>query len=300
MTQFIYAKIDTANRSAARYLTGNGEIGSPCVPIYFDGSADNEEEFLSRGGARKQGQLFFECGRHPANKFIVVIYGGEVVVLEPAGPIQFVKSEVQPGYDGFVKLLPVREVLREPVKDVPVILAGINANRYYSSGTFREISDNGNKTALQCILDKSKVQLPHPCTAIHALECLSSVELETLAAKLFEELGCFVPAYRGGMIKDVDIFVHNNSNVDLSLCGITLLPKSRYTLQVKLKLRANIKTTPNGVDYLITGSEVSDPSILGASWLSAAIKFSPVTRDWLFTSLSWLPDEYLHSLQAAF
>ena len=193
MTQFIYAKFDAANRSADRYLRGNGEIGSPCVPIYFDGSADNEEEFLTSGGAKRQGHLFFECGRNPANKFIVVIYGGEVVVLEPVGPIHFVKSEVQSGYDGFVKLLPVREVIRQPVKDVPAILAGINANRYYSSGTFREISDNGNKIALQCIVDKSKVQIPLQCTPIHALECLSSVELETLVAKLFEELGCFCP-----------------------------------------------------------------------------------------------------------
>jgi hypothetical protein len=298
MNQFFYAKIDTANRSADRYLTGNGEIGSPCVPIYFDGSADNEEDFLSRGGAREQGQLFFECGRNSANKFIVVIYGGEVVMLEPTGPIQFVKSEVQPGYDGFVKLLPVREVIRQPVKDVPAILAGINANRYYSSGTFREISDNGNKTALQCILDKSKVQMPLQCTATHALECLSSVELETLVAKLFEELGCFVPAYRGGMIKDVDLFVHNNSGNELTLCGVTLPSKSRYSLQVKLRL--NAKKIPNGVDYLITGSDASDPSILGSSWLSEAIKCSPATRDWLFSSLSWLPDAYLNSLLAAF
>lgn len=298
MTQFIYAKIDAANRSADRYLRGNGEIGSPCVPIYFDGAADNEEEFLTSGGAKRQGQLFFECGRNPANKFIVVIYGGEVVVLEPVGPIHFVKSEVQSGYDGFVKLLPVREVIRQPVKDVPAILAGINANRYYSSGTFREISDNGNKIALQCIVDKSKVQIPLQCTPIHALECLSSVELETLVAKLFEELGCFVPAYRGGMIKDVDIFVHNNRSVELSLRGITLLPKSRYTLQVKL--RSSIKKVPYGVDYLITGSDVSDPSILGASWLSEAIKCSPATRDWLFSSLSWMPDAYLYSLLAAF
>jgi hypothetical protein len=242
--------------------------------------------------------LFFECGRNPASKYIIVIYGGEVVVLEPAGPIQFAKSEVQIGYDGFVKLLPVREVIRQPVKDVPAILAGINANRYYSSGTFREISDNGNKTALQCILDKSKVQIPLQCTAIHALECLSSVELETLAAKLFEELGCFVPAYRGGMIKDVDIFAHNNNSRELTLCGIKLLPKSRYALQVKL--RSSIKKAPSGVDFLITGSDMSDPSVLGASWLSAAIKCSPETRDWLFRSLSWLPDAYLYSLQAAF
>lgn len=298
MSQFIYAKIDTANRSADRYLKGDCEIGSPCVPIYFDGSADNEEEFLLSGGARKQGQVFFECGRNPANKYIVVIYGGEVVVLEPAGPIQFAKSEVQPGYNGFVKLLPVREVIRQSLKDVPAILAGINANRYYSSGTFREISDNGNKIALQCILDKSKVQVPLQCTVINALECLSSVELETLVAKVFEELGCFVPAYRGGMIKDVDIFAHNNSNNELSLCGVTILPRSRYALQVKL--RTNLKKPPNGVDFLITGSDVSDPSILGASWFSAAIKCSPKTRDWLCTSLSWLPDAYLQPLLVAF
>ena len=298
MTKFIYAKIDKSNRSANRYLTGDCEIGIPCVPIYFDDSADNEEVFLARGRAKKQGQLFFECGRNPSDKYIVVIYCGEVVLLRPTGPVRFAKSEVRPRYDGYVKLLPVQEIFRQPIKAVPAILAGINANRYYSSGTFREISDNGNKTALQCIVDDSKVRAPLQCTAINALECLSSVELETLVAKLFEELGCFVPAYRGGVIKDVDIFAHNNSSVKLSLCGITLLPKSRYALQVKL--RTKLKMPPNGVDYLVTGSDVSGASVLGESWLSDAIKCSPSTRDWLITSLSWLPDPYLHSLLTVF
>ena len=298
MNQFVYAKIDTANRSADRYLKGDCEIGIPCVPIYFDGSADNEADFLLSGGAKKQGQLFFECGRNPTGKYIVVIYSGEVVLLEPSGPIRFAKSQVQPGYDGNVKLLPVREIIRQPVKDVPEILAGINANRYYSSGTFREISDNGNRTALQCLLDKSKVRIPIQCTAINALECLSSVELETLVAKVFEELGCFVPAYRGGIIKDIDLFIHNKGSNELSLCGIALLPKSRYAVQVKL--RTDLKRPPHGVDYLITGAEVSAPSVFGASWFSSAIKCSPTTRNWLFTSLTWLPDAYLDALQKAF
>jgi len=298
MSQFIYAKIDKANRSADPYLKGDCEIGIPCVPIYFNGSADNESDFLLSGGAKKQGQLFFECGRNPTGKYIVVIYGGEVVLLEPLGPIRFAKSQVQPGYDGNVKLLPVREIVRQPVKDVPAILAGINANRYYSSGTFREISDNGNRTALQCLLDPSKVHIPSQCTAIDALECLGSVELETLVAKVFEELGCFVPAYRGGIIKDIDLFVHNNGSNNLSLCGIALLPKSKYAVQVKL--RTHLKRTPDGVDFIITGSDASAPSVFGASWFSSAIKCSPTTRDWLFTSLSWLPDVYLDALQEAF
>jgi hypothetical protein len=40
----------------------------------------------------------------------------------------------------------------------------------------------------------------------HYLRCLSSMEFETLIAKIFEEQGYFVPAYRGGTLRRYDLF----------------------------------------------------------------------------------------------
>ena len=39
------------------------------------------------------------------------------------------------------------------------------------------------------------------CNPEQLLDCLSSVELETLVAKIFEAAGCFVPAHRGAVFE---------------------------------------------------------------------------------------------------
>ena len=40
---------------------------------------------------------------------------------------------------------------------------------------------------------------------IDPLKTLSSVQLETLVVKIFEKNGAFIPAWRGGTLKDIDI-----------------------------------------------------------------------------------------------
>ena len=134
MKKFIFAKIGSGNSLAGRYLSGNSEVNFPAVPIYFDCNYDNEEQFLKDGGAKGQGELFFECGRHPDEKYIVVIHEGNVHILRPSGSVQFKKSSVLEDKDGYVKLLPVEILKKMPISEVPVILASIGANRYYSSG----------------------------------------------------------------------------------------------------------------------------------------------------------------------
>ncbi|MEA9418123.1 hypothetical protein VCX22_11590 [Aeromonas caviae] len=94
MKKFIFAKIGAGNSLAGRYLSGNSEVNFPAVPIYFDCNCDNEEQFLKDGGAKEQGELFFECGRHPDDKYIVVIHEGNVHILRPSGSVQFKKSSV--------------------------------------------------------------------------------------------------------------------------------------------------------------------------------------------------------------
>jgi hypothetical protein len=175
-------------------LNGQGEIGRPAIPIYFDCSFDNERDFLNSNCALEQGVWFLECGREPDGKIIVVAHEGDVWLLRPSGKVEFVKSTV--GYKeegGFVKLLPVEILKRVSLADVPHVLASIGANRYYSSGCSREISGIGNIRAIQSVLGL-EIARPTVPGLQAVLECLSSVELETLVARLFEEAGLFVPA----------------------------------------------------------------------------------------------------------
>jgi hypothetical protein len=66
--------------------------------------------------------------------------------------IHICRSTVREEVEGFVKLLPIRKVEERPLKEAPSILASMTANRYYNTGTFREISDPGNIKALETVL----------------------------------------------------------------------------------------------------------------------------------------------------
>ena len=83
----------------------------------------------------------------------------------------------------------------------------------------------------------------------HLLECLGSVELETLVAKVFEAAGCFVPAYRGGCIQDLDLFAHNYRAVDIELDGLVVPAGERISIQVKGTSR--LSACPDAVGCLI-------------------------------------------------
>lgn len=293
MTKYIYAKIDRGNRLASRYLTGNSEVNYTAIPIYFDGDYDNEEDFLKYGGAKNQGALFFECGRHPDEKYIVVLCDAVVHIMKPIGPVTFEKSTVHEEHPAYVKLLPVEILKKISISEVPMILASISANRYYSSGTFREISDIGNIRALQISLGKD-ISIPNEPSIVNALECLSSVEFETLVAKIFEEAGLFVPAYRGGMMHGADLFAYNKSMNSKSVGRITIGSGSRISIQVKL--RAHSQRPPAGVDYLVTCNALESDNTLGSLWLSEALSKSPITKAWLISSLDWLPTEFVQKI----
>jgi hypothetical protein len=254
---------------------------------------------LKFGGAKGQGELFFECGRNCAGKFIVVIHEGNVHFLRPSGPVVFRKSTIKDreGCDGYVKLLPVELLSSISIIEVPVVLAGIGANRYYSSGTFREISGAGNILAIKVMLGQ-KIDVPTAPSITHAIECLSSVEFETLIAKLFEEVGCFVPAYRGGNMRGVDLFVYNKSHRDIFLGRVGLHTGERKSIQVKLA--SIIKTLPPGIDLLVAGNVEESANILGVEWVKSALRQCTSTREWLHTSLEWLPKTYLNALSDSF
>lgn len=188
----------------------------------------------------------------------------------------------------------VEIIASQRLNQIPPVLAGINANTYLNQGTYRPIKNWGNIKAIYCSLN---VPLPNEhlsnenCNAARLLECLSSVELETLVAKLFEAAGCFVPAYRGGCIKDVDLFAHNDQDININLGGLVI--PTRKSISIQVKGRTGLRECPQMVDCLI-GFEVPRASnCFDDKWLLNQVKAYPHVAKWLRRSLSWLPPEFV-------
>jgi hypothetical protein len=280
--KFFYAKLGIGNTLADDYLSGNSEINAPAIPIHFskDDKCDNREAFLNNGGAKEQGTNFFWCGDHPDNAHIVIIHRGIFHLVKPCGAVVFRPSTISKTWRGQVKLLPIMKVIEESLDKIPPILATMTANRHLSSGTFREIKDEGCRKAIDALaFENRSVTYPNSI-----FSCLSSIELETMIAKLFEEVGCFVPAYRGGSTVGIDIFAHNDTSNPISIGRITIPPKESKSIQVK---RHCDKTEPpDGCNYLLSVNH-------DTTWMKDAIARSPVTRKWVARSLSWLPKDYL-------
>ena len=282
--RFFYAKIGKGNSLASRYLCKDNEFQKEVVPIEFNCSPSNKHDFLKDGGAKEQGVNFFWCGENCQYARIVVIYNSELYILQPKGDVEFheIKSSSSPNVE-YLKVLPVVITESYPIALVPAVLASLTANAYYYTGTFREIKDPGNFIAL-CALLRISVGDSYDACAQILFSCLSSVQLETLIAKLCEEKGCFVPAYRGGTTKDVDIFAYNDSSNAIDVGMMRIKPNSGISIQIKL--RTVFPSAPVGVDYLITTVNSSD-------WLIKLINESPLTKRWLCRSLNWLDPAFI-------
>lgn len=290
--KYYYAKIGQGNIYAGSYLSSDNELKQPAIPIYFDSTPKNKEDFLLHGRSNEQGRHFFDCGENNEDKIIIVISKGTVNLLKPTGDINFIQSSIHTDYTGMVKLLPVKTLESFSLADVPAILAGIAANRYYSSGTFREIKTYGNILAIQSLL-KCKVENPPVNDIKNALICLSSFEFETLIAKIFEEAGFFVPAYRGGNMQGADLFAHNNTLQDIKISGLCVPAGQRISIQVKLN--STLKTPPAGIDYLIGIDIAASDKCLSTTWLRNSLQSSILSTEWIKQSLSWLPTNYIEN-----
>lgn len=292
MERYFYSKIGDGNYLAQDYLAGHNELGAPAIPIYFDGTPANETDFLSGNSAKEQGRLFFECGASPSDKNVVVIHNGKVTVASPTSNVIFKKSTKHKDHIGYVKLLPITIKSRPlSITEVPAILASMTANRYYYNGTFREIKDMGNLNALQYVTNRP-ISNPAKPSLAHLLECLSSFELETLVAKLLEEAGCFVPAYRGGNMKGADLFAYNDTNSVINIAGLTI-PHGRKGVSIQVKRSNNkLSNPPAGIDYLVGIKVKSGSNNFDQTWFLNSLNTSSATKGWLKRSLSWLPQTY--------
>lgn len=288
--RYFYLKLGKGNSLASDWLRGNNPLGRPAAAIFF-GRCTIED---IRNGTNSQAKRFYESSLvGNRNETVMVVVGhGRALFLKPAG--ELIEHKSPNDLENLWKIMPVDIIRSESLDNIPPILAGINSNTYLSQGTYREIKSRGNINAILRVLGED---LPSEntgeanCDIGQLLECLGSVELETLVAKIFEVAGCFVPAYRGGCIKDVDLFAHNYGPSDIELDGLVVPAGKRITIQVKGK--SNLSTCPDTANCLIALGAPQSPRCFGEKWLQKRVSASQEVAEWLKLSLSWLPQDFV-------
>jgi hypothetical protein len=292
---YFYLKVGIGNAQARDWLAGKNPpnlLNRPAAPIYFD-NYNLADYKAGKGG--KEPRLFWERGKPEfyEKTRMVVVHEGEIWILKPDGEVDFLLSEPNElGNPHTPKAMPVKILKHRVAKDVPPVLASITANQYLTRGTFRQISDWGNYKAIDCMVGgpyegEHWVGKQGPA---QLFECLGSIELETLVAKLLEAYGCFVPAYRGGLMKDIDLFGYNDGDTEINIGSLKVPPKERVSLQIKRW--SNGMTKPASVDYLV-GLDVKGKDAFNADWILDQIKKCPPVIAWLRRSLNWLPTSFL-------
>ena len=176
------------------------------------------------------------------------------------------------------------------VVECPLVLATIKSNTRLTMGTFKSIEDPnnseshmnsyfGNIKALKYILNGKKEKIAVDSFAEY-MECLSPIEFETLIAKLKEEEGYFVQAYKGGMLKDYDLICKKDGRQE--------------NIQIKLNLSKDTynKYKKKGlIIYCVSKSEkIVDPTVTIYDWqdIEKLINKSPNTKKWLSQTLDWV------------
>ena len=282
-----YLKLGLGNTEAESRL-GHSR---PTAAIFFGKTRVKD---LLIGTGSKQGQDFCKAGLSTNRKKVtmVVAHRGTIWILEPMGEVKEGKmAKYADGTSYIPKIMPVKVLKKIDTMEVPAVLAGISANANLGRGTFREIIHWGDIKAIESVLGRGIPKEHKNEGPEQLLECLSSVELETLVAKLFEAQGCFVAAYRGGTTFGVDIVAHNDAHKVIQLGGITIPPGKRTSVQVKGWRYGMV--CPEEVDYLIGLGITKGPKSFDAEWLLDQVLQFPKVSSWLRRSLNWLPSTYL-------
>jgi hypothetical protein len=291
--QFYYHKIGKGNFRALDFLEGRNPLGRPATVIFFRRTTIQD---IKAGKSSEQAKDFFTSSlpKNRDQRLIVVIQSGQVWFLQPAGKLIEYQPPRKEDKRNLWKIMPVTIHAKLALADVPPVLAGISANAFLNRGTYRPIKALGSIKAICCA-----AKLPFPqehwqeknCSAVRLLECLSSVELETLVAKVFEAAGCFVPAYRGGNLPDVDLFAHNDVRRKIQIGDISIPPRGKVSIQVKSQVTS--KHSPQSADYLIGLSVPNHDNCFGADWLLEQSRTYPEVKQWLKRSLAWLPERFV-------
>lgn len=132
-------------------------------------------------------------------------------------------------------------------------------------------------------------QLDKPKNASELMSFLSPYELETLVFLILKNAGLFVPAWRGGTQKGIDIIAKNLTPSSIEIFPIIFKSKSSFTFQVKRRVKERSKEANYTVATEYYGT---DERVLNAEWLLRQIqnKNQSETKNWFTHSLNWIKD----------
>ena len=185
------------------------------------------------------------------------------------------------------------------IEDVPYILATMKTNQAFSRGTFGKIDEKkyeGNIAAIKFLIGELND------FKIDPLKTLSSVQLETLVVKIFEKNGAFIPAWRGGTLKGIDIIAEFEGNIPDNLL-IKKIEEKNIKIQVKLqlddsKVKDLKKSLANSNNFfLITADdephkdlkEYHEKKYLTSKWIKKQIYNYDEIKKWYEECIKWLP-----------
>ncbi len=249
-------------------------------------------------------ESFIEIFKTSKNDDSIILSIGEdetstdsLYVYQKAGPLEEITSlsvdtnnYKNCNYIDIVIGFKIKLLKKIKIVDCPLVLATIKSNTRLTMGTFKNIEDPkdpeshmnsyfGNIKALEFILKNKKEKVSVDSFAEY-LECLSPIEFETLIAKLKEEEGYFVPAYKGGMLKDYDLICKKNGQQE--------------NIQIKLNLSKDTynKYKKKGlIIYCVSKSKkIINPEITIFDYqdIEKQIKDKLDTKKWLSQTLDWV------------
>jgi len=104
--------------------------------------------------------------------------------------------------------------------------------------------------------------------------CLSSIEFETLIAKIFEEQGYFVPAYKGGSLENIDLVCEKDGE--------------KKSIQIKLQMEEEHYDEDIDLYYCIINNAIPTDNIKNCEIIKEELKNCPNTKYWLNRTLDWV------------
>ena len=165
------------------------------------------------------------------------------------------------------------EILNKiPIKECPLILSSIRSNRQMQAA-FRKINYFGNILSIKYILSGKKQEVDN---FRDYLLCLSSLEFETLIAKMFEEKEYFVPAYKGGFLENIDLICKKDGETK--------------TIQIKLKMENENYRDDIDIDfyYCIINNTAIKGNVINSTIIKEELEKCSNTKKWLNQTLDWV------------
>jgi hypothetical protein len=219
-----------------------------------------------------------------------------------------IKGQIKNGNIEFDKIRPkyydiefIKKKKYFKIEDVPYILATMKTNQAFSRNTFRKIDEKkyeANIAAIKFLIGELND------FKIDPLKTLPSVQLETLIAKIFEKNKAFIPAWRGGTLKGIDIIAKFEKNIPYNLFKKKIKEK-KIRIQVKIQLNDKNKLEelkkllkePNF--FLITAEDgplkklekYHEKNYLTSKWIKKQIYSYDEIKKWYEKCIEWLPTQ---------